>query len=140
MLSDTAEYALRAVLFIADREDAGRVNVETVASSLGVPRNYLSKTLHILARNGILDSARGPNGGFRLAIPADRLTLAQIVEIFDGDRARRTCLLGRKQCGDANPCPAHHRWKSVADEVSGFFRRTTIADLLHDPSPLTAAV
>jgi Rrf2 family protein len=136
MLSDTAEYALRAVLFIADREEAGRVNVETVASSLDVPRNYLSKTLHILARNGILDSARGPNGGFRLAIPADRLTLARIVEIFDGDRARRTCLLGRQQCGEANPCPAHHRWKNVADKVSGFFRSTTIADLLQDPSPL----
>ena len=64
MLSRTAEYALRAVLFLADRGEP--TNVDLIAERLGVPRNYLSKTLHRLAREGVLTSTRGQGGGFRL--------------------------------------------------------------------------
>jgi Rrf2 family protein len=137
MLSDTAEYALRAVLHIADNDEM--VRVEPMAEALGVPRNYLSKTLHQLARAGILRSMRGPRGGFTLAVPADELTLYQVVECFDSIEARRTCLLGRKQCNDTNPCPAHHRWKGIADQIATFFRTTTVADLVRD-SDVAAAL
>lgn len=130
MLSDTAEYALRAVLYIADNE--GRIRVDTLAEALGLPRNYLSKTLYALTKAGILTSMRGPRGGFDLAVPTDQLTLHRIVEPFDTIEARRTCLLGRKECSDANPCPAHHRWKNVADQIATFFRTTTVDDLIRD--------
>lgn len=130
MLSDTAEYALRAVLYIADNE--GRIRVDTLAEALGLPRNYLSKTLYALTKAGVLASMRGPRGGFDLAVPADQLTLHRIVEPFDTIEARRTCLLGRKECSDAHPCPAHHRWKTVADQIATFFRTTTVDDLIRD--------
>lgn len=132
MLSDTSEYALRAVLYIADNE--GMIRVDTLAEALSVPRNYLSKTLYALAKAGILTSMRGPRGGFDLAVPADQLTLSRIVEPFDTIEASRTCLLGRKQCSDANPCPAHDRWKGIADQIATFFRSTTVEDLIHDPN------
>ena len=67
MLSQTAEYALRTVLYLADRGDGPSASADELARVLGVPRNYLSKTLHRLAREGILASARGRGGGFRLA-------------------------------------------------------------------------
>lgn len=130
MLSQTAEYALRAVLYLADNADEGPVPVEAVAEALDIPRNYLSKTLHALARRGVLGSSRGPGGGFRLAIPADALSLYEVVEPFDDLRERRACLLGRSECSDRNPCPAHHRWKEVADQVATFFRETTVAELI----------
>ena len=60
MLSRTAEYALRAVLFLADRGEP--TNVELIAERLDVPRNYLSKILHRLAREGVLSSTRGQGG------------------------------------------------------------------------------
>lgn len=131
MLSDTAEYAIRAVLYIADNAEAeSRMSVESIATALRVPRNYLSKILYRLAKQGVLESRRGPGGGFVLAVRADRLTLDRIVACFDPRPARRSCLLGRPQCSDRNPCPAHEHWKSVAESIANFFRETTVADLL----------
>ena len=128
MLSQTAEYALRTVLFLADH--GGPAPVEEIAQRLRVPRNYLSKTLHRLAREGVLRSARGKGGGFRLAVPADQLTLLRVVQPFDEISGERRCLLGRPQCSDRNPCPAHHQWRNVSERVTAFFRDRTVGDLL----------
>jgi Rrf2 family protein len=134
MLSLTAEYALRAVLYIADQSSAGPVRVEPMADAMGLPRNYLAKTLNLLAKRGILTSQRGPTGGFRLAISPESMTLASVIEGFGAEPTRRGCLLGRPRCNEAMPCPAHWRWKSVAEDIAAFFRETTVADLLNEPS------
>lgn len=130
MLSQTGEYALRAVLFLADNRDQGWIPVDRIAEALKVPRNYLSKTLHVLAREGILVSSRGPHGGFRLASDPEDLRLLDVVDPFETLERRATCLLGRPQCNDLDPCPAHERWKAVAGRVASFFSETTVAQLL----------
>ncbi|HEX2781919.1 MAG TPA: Rrf2 family transcriptional regulator [Gemmatimonadaceae bacterium] len=137
LLPQTAEYALRAVLHIASHEGPARVG--QIASAIDVPQNYLSKTLNQLVRVGVLTSARGPAGGFQLALPPDALTLERIVSAFSGMRARR-CLLGMGTCGEVPHCAAHVRWSPVGTQVSDFFARTTVADLLHTPSPPTFEV
>ena len=68
ILSKSAKYALRATLCLAECEGERPMPVDEIAERLDVPRNYLSKILHILARTGTLDSTRGPGGGFRLAV------------------------------------------------------------------------
>jgi Rrf2 family protein len=128
-LSSTAQQALHAVLCIAQADGDAPVRVDDVARIMGCPRNYLSKTLHLLTRARVLRSERGPKGGFRLAISAERLTLARIIAPFE-PAGRRRCLVGRATCGDANPCPVHHRWKEIAGSVDDFFKKTTIASLL----------
>lgn len=138
MLSDTAEYALRAVLYIAQHATPERlVRTDQVAEALGVPRNYLSKVLHILAKQDLLSSSRGVQGGFRLTLPADQVQLARIIEHFDPIAPQKTCLLGRPECSDTNPCPAHDRWKGISEEVRNFFNRTTVGDLLREKGSLT---
>lgn len=135
-LPQTAEYALRAVTHIAATANGHPVRVDDIARALAVPRNYLSKTLHQLARAGVLDSTRGRGGGFRLARPASELTLSQVVAPFGlPDRSR--CLLGRRECGDRTACAAHWHWRSTAAQLNAFFSETTIADLL-DPRPAAA--
>ena len=129
LLPQTAEYAMRAVLHIAAFEQGRSVRVDETADALGIPRNYLSKTLHQLARAGILTSARGPLGGFRLAIAADELTLARIVSTFVVSTERR-CLLGKGLCGDSPACAVHERWAPIAKQMRDFFGDTTGADLL----------
>ena len=128
-LSSTAQQALHAVLCIAGSEDEGPVRVDEIAAAMECPRNYLSKTLHLLTRAGVLRSERGPKGGFRLASSPERLTLARVIAPFEPIGERR-CLVGRRTCGEANPCAAHHAWKKVAGGVDDFFKKTTIADLL----------
>lgn len=130
MLSQTAEYALRAVLFVAEHEaEEGSIRVGRMADALGIPANYLAKTLHALARAGVLTSGRGPTGGFRLAAPAGETTLGEVVAPFDQIEQRRQCLLGNPVCSDRHACAAHVHWKQVADKLAEFFSTTTVADL-----------
>ncbi|HUH13049.1 MAG TPA: Rrf2 family transcriptional regulator [Longimicrobiales bacterium] len=129
-MSRSAEYALRAVLFIAQRPEGSPHRANEVAKALEVPRNYLQKVLHTLAKHGVLRSVRGPAGGFSLSEPPERLALRAVVDPFDSGPERRLCLLGRLDCCDDNPCSAHGQWSGVAEQVGSFFRDTTVADLL----------
>ena len=137
ILSQTALYALRATLCLAGQEPSEPVRVDDIAERLDVPRNYLSKILHALARAGVLSSSRGPGGGFRLARPAAELMLADVAELFDQVPDEPFCLLGRSECSDVTPCAAHEHWRSVSVAVSDFFRRTSIADLSLLPTAST---
>jgi Rrf2 family protein len=128
-ISGTTQYALRAVLFVAEHGADEPVRVDAIAEGLNVPRNYLSKTLHALARAGVLRSGRGPRGGFQLAGKPEEISLARVAAPFD-DLASRSCLLGRSSCGWKNPCSVHPHWEEVSNALQAFFRDTTIADLL----------
>lgn len=126
-LTRTSRYAIRAVVELA-RHGGDRVAAETLSRDLGLPENYLSKTLHTLAREGILDANRGPGGGYRLAAPAAELPLLRVIETFESLDASRECVLGREECSEENPCPVHDDWKEVASPVARFFRRTTVEE------------
>ena len=131
MLSQTAEYALRTILFIAQRsKEDGPVQTEAIAEALDIPRNYLSKILHRLARQGVLHSTRGRGGGFLLTRPPKELPIIDVVGLFDQISPGRRCLLGRPVCSDANACDAHAAWKDMSERVAVFFRETTVGDLL----------
>ena len=130
MLSQTSEYALRAVLYLADRRSGEPVRVASIAEALGVPRNYLAKTLHALVRAGVLTSGRGPTGGFRLARAPHRLALQDVVAPFDPKTSQPRCLLGRPQCGGPDACVAHDAWSRASGQVAEFFRTTTVAELM----------
>ncbi|HMS01575.1 MAG TPA: Rrf2 family transcriptional regulator [Gemmatimonadaceae bacterium] len=135
MLNQTAEYALRTAVLLAEHESAPvALRAVDLAEALQIPANYLSKILHQLAREGVLESQRGKSGGFRLARPAARIRLAEVVRPFDEIETRRTCLLGRPVCSDAVPCQAHARWKTIGTSLAEFFRHTTLAALV-EPAP-----
>lgn len=136
MLSQTAQYALRAMIYLGEREGRGPVRVDEVAEALDVPRNYLSKILHALVKRGILGSLRGPRGGFYVARDPGAITLLELVEPFDDIEARRTCLLGKKECSDGNPCAVHAQWKATATEVARFYRETTLRSAVEEAERL----
>jgi Rrf2 family protein len=130
-ISGTSQYAIRAVVYVATHGADFPVRVGPIADALDVPQNYLSKTLHVLARAGVLRSVRGPRGGFQLAVPPARLTLARVTAPFD-EVGERHCLLGRPQCSNRRPCAAHARWVGLSESLQEFFCGTTVADLIRD--------
>jgi Rrf2 family iron-sulfur cluster assembly transcriptional regulator len=132
LISKTDQYALRAVLCIAQQPEGSRLGAAHIARRLDLPANYLSKILHSLARAGVLVSERGPRGGFGLARSADELSLADVIAPFNSFMQQRSCLLGRGECSDDSPCRLHSRWKSASDPVIEFFNRTVIADLIQE--------
>lgn len=132
MLSKTAQYALRAVAYLA-RNGAGAprpIPIHEIAAVLDVPRNYLSKVLHTLARAGVLGSTRGPHGGFWVAVAHDELTLADVIAPFDDLGGPNRCLLRDRRCDPATPCIAHHEWQGIAGLAHSFFATTTLAALV----------
>lgn len=134
LLSQTAVYALKATLCLSEPAVDGPMRVDDIAERLEVPRNYLSKILHVLARNRVLDSTRGPGGGFTLRARPEDVTLLEIVQHFDALPDEAGCLLGKERCSDDDPCPAHDRWRDVARSVHDFFSNTTLADLAKTPA------
>ncbi len=128
MISQTAEHALRAVLYLA--RQAGPTPAVEIAAALGAPSNYLSKTLHRLAKAGVVIGTRGPTGGFRLTVAPDELPLSRVIDAFDEPRGSGTCLLGGRRCNPLEPCAAHRHWTAIKEEARGALKRTTVADLL----------
>jgi len=132
ILSATAEYAVRAVVYLARDGTGGPVQAQALAEATDVPISYMRKVLHELVRAGVLESTRGKHGGFRLAVRPEKLQLLTVVSRFDRIRPGKRCLLGRQECSDQDPCPVHDRWKAAAEEVASFFSETTVADVLED--------
>jgi Rrf2 family protein len=136
MLSQTAEHALRAVAYLATRTTDGPVPAQRVARDLGAPSNYLSKTLHALAREGILESRPGRNGGFLLALPAEELCLARVLDLFEEPvDPESVCLLGGRPCQDERPCLAHRKWRQILAARRAPLDGTTVAELLNPETP-----
>src|SRR5579885_2033191 len=115
LLSQTTEYALRAVLFIAARHPS-TVRASELAEQLELPRNYLGKTLGALARAGLLVSSRGHTGGFRLSRSPSDIRLDEVTRAFAPPAPRR-CLVGLGPCGENPACPVHHRWLPSARAI-----------------------
>jgi Rrf2 family iron-sulfur cluster assembly transcriptional regulator len=120
------------MIYLATRAGDGPIPVDEVSAALSVPRNYLAKVLHTLAKDGALRSLRGPRGGFELAVPASELTLSQVLAPFEEVGEGRQCLLGDETCNDGIACALHTRWASVATEVASFFQDTVLEDVVAD--------
>lgn len=130
MLSITADHALRAVLMLARIPADHSMRADAVAEAIGAPRNYLAKTLNALAKAGIVHSARGPSGGFALAVSPRDLTVARVTQLFDERPRTGMCLLSKKACDALNPCAAHTTWTAITASALLAIETTTISDLL----------
>ena len=130
MISHTSDYALRAVIVLAAEQRGQPLSAEAIAEATGAPRNYMGKTLNALVKAGVLKSARGPQGGFSLALPAEGITLARIIDCFVEPIVNSRCLLGSRPCDAANACSAHKLWTHINRSRREPFANTTIADLI----------
>lgn len=129
MLFSTATgYALRALA--AMPEDGSYSLAKDLAAHLGLPGPYLAKILQTLAQEGILNSVRGPRGGFKLARSAHKVTVGEVVSVLDGMEAMSGCVMGFINCdGREKPCPLHHAWCEVKNHLEETLSMVTIRDL-----------
>jgi Rrf2 family protein len=127
VFSKTCEYALRAVFFIAQRTaNGGRVGIKDIAGSIGSPEHFLAKILQDLSKRGIVQSVKGPNGGFYLDKKSLEQPLADVVEAIDGSGIFTGCGLGLEECSAANPCPIHDEFMVVRNQLQRMLKSITI--------------
>jgi len=130
MFSQTVEYALRAVVYLASQEGAPRTTQE-IAQATQVPTGYLSKVMQGLGRKHLVQSQRGLHGGFILTRSSHELTVLDVIEAVDPIRRIRSCPLGIQ--GHINLCPLHRRLDNAMKLVEDALRKSTIAELLAEP-------
>jgi Rrf2 family protein len=137
LISQTAEYALRAVVHLANStQQEGRISetLPEIADATRVPSGYLSKVLQQLARAEIVNSQRGIGGGFKLSRPADQITIYDVVNAVDEVPRIRTCPLGIAE--HVRLCPLHRKLDAAMAHVEQAFQNTTIAELVTNKSAL----
>lgn len=135
MISPTAEYALRAVVAIA-QEHGGSATTQSIADLTKVPPGYLPKVLQMLGRAGIVQSKRGLGGGFKLVKPAETLTVLEVVNAVDPIKRIEKCPLNI-EAHDSVLCPLHKRLDEAIELVERSFAHSTIAELLGQPGRST---
>lgn len=125
-ISEAASIAFHAMLELVANQDK-LVSVKEIAAKLEVSANHLSKIMQRLNKAGFIDSIKGFNGGFRLAIAPEKLTFLEIYELFDGKIQSTNCLLSHKRC--ESTCIFGDLISSVNNQVKEKFETTTLADI-----------
>lgn len=127
--SRSAEYAIRAFVNLAQVPGGKYAMVKQIAEQEEIPAHFLAKILQQLARKGLLRSSKGPTGGFSLRVPADSISLLNLVEALDGLSEYSKCASGLAECNDEQPCGMHDSWKTLRSRIIEYLERTTIADV-----------
>ena len=126
MLSQTAEYALRAVVHLSNSPGEAIAGPQ-LAQFTQVPAHYLSKVMQSLARGGLVDAQRGKRGGFTLTRSPEEISILDVINAVDPLRRIRACPLGLK--GHERLCPLHRRLDDAIAHVERVFAETKIAEL-----------
>ncbi len=127
MFSKTCEYAIRALIYIAQKsKDGNRIGIKEIASGIDSPEYFIAKILQELSRKGFVQSAKGPNGGFYMDDANLEQSVADIVREIDGDKLFSGCGLGLKECSEDHPCPIHNDFKHIRQEIKTMLEESRI--------------
>ncbi len=132
MFSKTCEYAIRAMLYIAQRSAKGhKSSIRNIAQTLNLPEPFIAKVLQDLVRKELLQSTKGPGGGFFLDKAGLEMPLVSIVVAVDGNRLLSGCGLGLEECSDARPCPIHFEFKKLRTGLQELLGSAKLGEFLH---------
>lgn len=129
MFSKACEYAIRAMMFVAQKSKEGmRVSFKEIAKGIDSPEPFMAKILQDLSRRGLLLSGKGPNGGFYMDATHMKATLADIVRAIDGDHLFKGCGLGLRACNEKKPCPIHNEFKIIRTKLKSMLETTRVGE------------
>jgi len=129
LYSRPCEYAIRTMAYLARVSPDKRVQVQEIAASEGIPAPFLAKVLQQLARSNLVNSFKGPGGGFSLNRPPSAINLYEIFRVVDGVEDLDRCAVGLAECNDFAPCPLHDTWKSVRVHLLQYLKKTTLKEM-----------
>jgi Rrf2 family protein len=135
MLSNSCRYGIRAIIYIASKQQGDRkTGIRQISKDLDLPTPFLAKILQQLAKQKILKSLKGPHGGFSLLKDPKKMSMLDIVKIIDGEEVFTNCLIhnGTCTCVDKrkDPCPLHDDYAKVRSELIDLFSSTTVYELV----------
>jgi Rrf2 family protein len=128
-LTKRGDYAVRAILALARTRDGRLLSVRRIAEEMAIPVRFLPQVMADLAAAGLVEATTGRAGGYRLARPADTISLLDVVEAVEGDSRRRTCVLRGGPCGLDGHCDVHDVFFAAQDAMLNTLGAARLADL-----------
>ena len=132
-LTTKGRYAVTAMLDLALHYNKGAVTLADIARRQGISLSYLEQLFAKLRRSGLVDSVRGPGGGYNLATEPAKISVAEIVVAINENIDATRCG-GKKNCQDDHACLTHQLWEELSAQIYGFLNGITLADLVSRPS------
>lgn len=132
MFSKSCQYAIKATIYVGKKSMEGvRVSLSDIAEETDSPKAFTAKILQELSKKKILDSVKGPFGGFEIKQENMKtIMLREIVLAIDGDGIYVDCGLGLKKCSEESPCPIHHKYKEIRATTVEMLNELSIYDML----------
>ena len=130
-LTSKGRYAVTAMLDLAFHTRAGPVPLPHIARRQDISLSYLEQLFTRLRKTGLVDSTRGPGGGYTLGRPASEISVAEIIAAVDECMDNTQCS-GASNCQDGEQCLTHDLWEDLGDRIYGFLKGVSVQDLLED--------
>ena len=137
-ISQKCQYALRAVFELGKRQHEGPTKIGDIAAVQAIPPRFLELILAELKQAGIVESRRGPQGGYILAVPPSELTANRVISLVDGPIQPVKCVaVGGADCPLRGKCSFEQMWKNAGEAIAEVFDSTTFQDLIdREPAAL----
>ena len=130
MLSYTCKTAIKSVIYLASKTAHGdKAGMKEIAEQINASEHTVGKILQTLVREGLINSTKGPNGGFFITKTQQNQPVIVIVEVIEGAGFFKECGLGLAKCSAIRPCPIHDDYKLARDLLEKIFRTKKIKDL-----------
>ena len=133
MLSNQSKYAIRGIIYLAlNSSEEKKLGSKEVGEEIKVPIPFLAKIFQHLSKEKIINSSKGPNGGFFLSKEQLSGSLMSVISCLDGEENFNSCYLGLSKCSDSNPCSIHHLASPFNQKVKDELKKRSIADYALD--------
>src|SRR5512138_1580919 len=133
-LTTKGRFAVTAMLDLALRNGEGPVTLAGISERQKISLSYLEQLFGKLRRHGLVESVRGPGGGYNLAHPADRVSVADVILAVDEPIDATQCG-GRENCFDDRRCMTHELWAGLNEHIFGYLKSVTLAELVRQQQP-----
>ncbi len=130
MLSLTCKTAIKAVIYLASKFESGeRAGIKEIAEFINASEHTVGKMLQTLVKGNVINSVKGPNGGFYITAKQKNQPVMAIVDAIDGKKIFEECGLGLSKCSATHPCPIHNEYKIIRDGFKDICVNNKISDL-----------
>jgi len=138
--STRTRYGLRFLIYLGSEGGGRYVQLGEISEAEKVSQKYLEQIVRLLKPSGILDSARGVTGGYKIAVDPDKVRLDHLFELLEGDLAPINCLREDEHCERASRCPTLPLWIELDDLVKNFLKERSLGDLIRNTKANTCSM
>lgn len=132
-LSTKGRYAVTAMLDLAIHHNHGPVTLNDISRCQGISLSYLEQLFARMRKAGLVEGVRGPGGGYRLALPAEQITVAKIISSVD-EKVDATLCAGKEDCQEGERCLTHDLWTELSQQIYNYLDGITLAEFIQRPS------